>query len=113
MEERTIHLKVKVMSLAAEARIIRQQARKAKGMVKWRLNEHRTDVVRVHARHNGLAYGILRGTPYSAIEKKCDKKPDFEKVATIAKRFGSDEKMVSAWVEKAEAYLEPPKEMVA
>lgn len=113
MEERTIHLKVKVMSLAAEARIIRQQVWKAKGMVKWRLNEHRTDVVRVHARHNGLAYGILRGVPYSAIEKKCDKKPDFEKVATIAKRFGSDEKMVSAWVEKAEAYLEPPKEMVA
>lgn len=113
MEERTIHLKVKVMSLAAEARIIRQQAKKAKGMVKWRLNEHRTDVVRVHARHNGLAYGILRGVPYSAMEKKCDKKPDFDKVAAIARRFGSTGNTVSEWVKQATVYLEPAKDMVA
>lgn len=98
MEERTIHLKVKVLSLAAEARIIRRQAKRAKGMVKWRLNQHRTEVVRDHSRHNLLAYGILRGVPYRKMEQKCSEKPDFDRVSSIAKRFGASDAQVRLWM---------------
>jgi len=101
VEERTIHLKVKVLSLAAEARIIRRMAKQAKGMVKWRLNQHRTEVVRDHSRHNLLAYGILRGVPYREIEQKCHESPDFDRVASIAKRFGASSEKVRFWMAEA------------
>ena len=64
MNERQIHLRVKVKSLIAEAQIIRAEAKKTEGMVKWRLNDHRKTIVRRHTRHNLLAYGLLKGIPY-------------------------------------------------
>lgn len=101
MEERTIHLKIKVKNLADEARLNRAEARKASGKVKWNLNHHRTSVLRDHARHNLLAYGILRGVPYLAMEQKCEKAPDWDRVSKIAKRFGATDETVSRWVEAA------------
>ena len=105
MNERLIHLRIKIKSLAAEATIIRQEANKTKGMVKWGLNQHRTEVVRKHSRDNLLAYGLLRGIPYQAIELKCDKAPDFKHVAEIAIRFGGNGVDISIWIYKAVAYL--------
>ena len=105
MEERTIHLKIKIKSLADEAVSIRKEARKVSGMAKWRLNDHRTSVVRVHARHNLLAYGILRGMPYSAMERKCHEAPDFKKVTKIAKNFGGTEEDIGSWMADATDYL--------
>ena len=107
MEERTIHLKIKVRSLADEARSIRQEAKKESGMVKWGLNHHRTTVVRDHARHNLLAYGVLRGIPYRCMEDKCREAPDLERVEKIAKRFGATEESVASWVGEAEAHISP------
>jgi hypothetical protein len=105
MEERTIHLKIKVRSIADEARSIRQEARKESGMVKWGLNHHRTTVVMVHARHNLLAYGVLRGIPYRRMEEKCREAPDFSLVESITKRFGASEETISYWVDEAEAHI--------
>lgn len=110
MEERTVHLKIKIRSLADEAKSIRREANKSKGMAKWRLNDHRTSVVRDHARHNLLAYGILIGTPYKAMEGRCYRSPDFSRISTIAKRFGANEEAVAKWVEEAKAHLEPRQE---
>lgn len=108
MNERLIHLRIKIKSLAAEAMIIRKEANKTKGMTKWGLNQHRTEVVRHHARHNLLAYGLLREIPYEVMEKKCDHAPDFKMIADIARRFGmADEKVLVAWIDHAKAY---PKE---
>ncbi len=112
MEERTIHLRIKVRSLADEAKSIRREARKTIGMVKWRLNHHRTTVVRDHARHNLLAYGILRGVPYGAMEVECHEKPNFPRVAKLAGWFGATAEDITAWRDEAEAYLDP-KEKVA
>lgn len=106
MNERLIHLKVKVKNLADEARTIREEARKATGMVRWGLNHHRKTVVRWAARDNLLAYGLLRGMPYRVIERKTVAPPHFSAVAKIAKRFGGDEKIIESWVEEAKAYLE-------
>jgi hypothetical protein len=105
MEERTIHLKIKVKSLVNESKSIRKEAKKVSGMVKWNLNNHRTTVVRDHTRHNLLAYGILRGIPYEVMEEKCYEYPDFKRVFSIAKRFGATDDMILKWKEDSELYL--------
>jgi hypothetical protein len=63
--------------------------------------------VRDHARHNLLAYGILCGVPYEAMEIKCHEAPDFGRVEKIALRFGAEKEAVSAWVDDATGYLNP------
>jgi len=105
MDERMIHLRIKVKSLADEAITIREEAKKTQGMVKWGLNHHRKTVVRTHIRKNLLAYGLLRGVPYHIMEKKCYITPDFAAIANIAKRFGGAEETILQWVEEAKAYL--------
>jgi len=74
MRDSRIYLKVKIKSLAAEARIIRHEEAKAR---KWKntalrvgLAGHRRGIVRSAARHTHLAYGFLRGRPYKAMEAK-------------------------------------------
>lgn len=111
MEERLIHLKVKIKNLADEARTIREEAKKTSGMVKWRLNHHRTTVVRSHTRDNLLAYGLLRGVPYEVIEKHCREKPNFKAVAKHAKQFGGADADIYLWIEDAKAYLKAPEEL--
>jgi hypothetical protein len=110
MDERQIHLRIKVKSLIEESRIIRSEAKKTTGMVKWGLNQHRKTVVRTHTRHNLLAYGLLRGVPYFVMEKRCAIKPDFDKVYVTAKRFGGDKKIAAKWVKEAKEYLAPKEE---
>jgi len=109
MQERLIHLRIKIKSLAAEAKIIRQEAKKTSGMSKWRLNEHRTEVVRQYARLNLLAYGLLNGVPYEIMEKKCNETPDFLKVIKIAKNFGGTEEKIVEWIDKARECLKMSK----
>ena len=104
MNARTIYLRIKIKSLVAEAQIIRQEAKKTSGNVKWGLNDHRKMVVRHHIRHNLLAYCIIKGTPYSAIEKKCEILPDFKKIVVIARKFGATDEVINLWLEEAEAY---------
>ena len=55
------HLKVKIKNLAEEARIIRHEERKVRGMDKWELQHHRKTVVRDEARRSQVAYAIIRG----------------------------------------------------
>ena len=113
---RIVHLKIKIKSLAAEARIIRAEERKAKAQRRtavatlaceeatvwfakaearlaratetfWSLRHHRTSAVRNEARISQLAYGFLRSTSYSEIEQKTDDPPDFDAVKKMADRF--------------------------
>ena len=84
----SIQLKVKEKSLAAEAKIIRQEELKAKKSARWcnerqlseqaahyekdrlSLYEHRIDVVRFECRATSLARAYIKGTPYRAVEQK-------------------------------------------
>ena len=84
-------LKVKVKSLAAEAKIIRLEERRAgHGDLRNRLALHRRWHVRFEARHSLLAYGYLRGIPYGVMERTIheDNEPDWEHVEQMVKRFG-------------------------
>lgn len=86
MLDRTAHLKIKLKSLAAEARIIRHAERRQKthahrdGISEEHkadhlhaladLQSHRRGVVRHAARESLLAYVFLRGKPYAAAEPR-------------------------------------------
>lgn len=105
MNMRLVHLRIKIKSLASEARIIRAEARKLRGEAKKNLNDHRTGSLRRHARENQLAYGCLRGVPYEVMERSCHVRPDFAHVAALAKRFGGCPELVEFWVGEAKLYL--------
>lgn len=88
------YLRVKIKSLASEARIIRQEELQfPKGQrdnaTYHGLHAHRTGIVRDEARASLLAYGYLRGMPYLRMEAKCYLEPDWAKVLKIASRFST------------------------
>lgn len=91
----SIHLKIKLKSLAEEARIIKKQERKMKGP-NWGpsyerslLQRHRLDVVRPETRCTLLAYGYLRGLSLDHVESSSRTEPDWERVYTMIKKYGS------------------------
>jgi hypothetical protein len=92
MDERT-YLKVKVKSLADEARIIRKEIKKARlPSIKNGLRSHNVNVVRKEARHTLLAYGFLRGRSYQEMEsslKSSTLPPDWDKVRKMVQKYGS------------------------
>lgn len=124
-------LKIKICTLAAEARIIRREENRwAKkitytvvnhktGETRTRtklirkdhpvavsLRDHRRGVVRREARSALLAYGFLRGRPYRAMEAKSYTKPEWKRVQLLAERFaGLDPRDVrqkfEAWLSEA------------
>lgn len=61
-------LKIKVKSLADEARTIRHQEKKTQGVFRDELANHRRGVVRDAARHTQLAYGLIRGVDLRQME---------------------------------------------
>lgn len=94
------YLKVKIKTLAAEAKIIRSEEIKAKSKRNTDLVQgltiHRKVIVGKEARSSYLAYGFLRGVPYEKIESHCrwDNQPDWAAVEKMALRFGVDDNRV-------------------
>lgn len=86
-------LKVKIKSLAAEARIIRLEERRAgrDNALREALHRHRIDVVRAEQRLSLLAYAFLRGRRLAAVEPKSAAPPDWVRVAKLVERFGTVE----------------------
>lgn len=117
---RKTYLKIKICSLAAEAAIIhreesrwRERSRPYRAAIQtsdgkeplpnavtelrdadltfWGLREHRTGVVRPECRASLIAYGLIRGLPYSKIERpRAGNEPDWARVERIVARFGQD-----------------------
>lgn len=92
MNDRRTYLKVKLKSLAAEAKIIRAEEKKAKKYKDQELLSglelHRKDVVRSAARHTLLAYAFIRGVPYKKVESKCEKAPDLKRIMSMIQKYG-------------------------
>lgn len=130
------HLRVKIISLADEARTIRREEKKALaddgGWRRWSwsgrrwepcsrttpeaqnsqyqsLREHRIGAVRRAARCAQLAYGFLRGRPYAVIEQKTSKAVDFREILKNAKRF-ADPGALDGWEEWQSAAISHLKE---
>lgn len=70
--KRNTFLRVKLKSLAEEAKIIQHEEKKANGFKNYRLQnelaEHRKGIVRRETRATILAYQYLRGLAYSSCE---------------------------------------------
>lgn len=93
MKDRRVELKVKIKSLAEEARIIRLEERKAKERGDWqlfhRLQDHRRGVVRSEARHSQLAYRTFLGKCRYPEEEFRTRTPiDFKKLSQLVVSFG-------------------------
>ena len=92
MHDKRFCLKVKIKSLAAEAKIIRHEENKHRGELgaraKGLLADHRKGIVRNEARLTQLAYGFLRGRTLDQIEKDARTPPDMDRVWKMVERYG-------------------------
>jgi hypothetical protein len=57
----------------------------------WGLRHHRTWDVRNEARSSHVAYGFLRGLPYSRIEGSAKTSPDWSRVEALIRKYGEDD----------------------
>lgn len=89
------YLKIKIKSLAEEAKLIRAEEKKFKGrpegslgrQIFWGLREHRIKDVRSESRSALLAYGFLRGRSYLQMERNCELGPDWKRVEAIVTKY--------------------------
>lgn len=81
-------LRVKVKSLAAEARIIRHETARASKDIRSDLSHHRRTVVRTAARNTLIAYAFVRGQAYRDVEPKADTQPNWKEVERMVKQYG-------------------------
>ena len=89
MDNRT-YLKVKIKSLAAEAKIIRIEEKRARRPgLRRGLEDHRRGIVRTEARHTHLAYGFIRGLEYHQMESTTHEAPNWEKVRKMVEKYGA------------------------
>lgn len=101
-----VYLKVKIKSLAEEAKIIRNEERKALRSRDWEianegrrvgayfdtyygLRDHRKGVVAKEARAANLAIGYVNGREYSHIEHPLSKSFDYKRVAQLLIKYGN------------------------
>lgn len=82
-------LRIKIKSLAEEAKLIRREERRTFGQLRNELHLHRTGIVRYEARHTHIAYGLLRGRSIDQIEPRAKEPPNMGKVEAMLKKYGS------------------------
>jgi|SRR5882724_1281901 len=133
------HLKVKVFTLAAEMTYIRRQEEKWKTHAKfarqkqnkaislayaerafWSHRDHRY-ALKEDARSSHLAYGCMRGIPYSKMENLCygplkgygSSEPNWKHIETMVEKFSKDEdspqlfmQAFAEWLEAAKVWYE-------
>lgn len=102
-----VYLKVKIKSLAVEARIIRKEEQKPQNHeVREELHLHRTYDVRREARSALLAYACLRNMPYSRIEFAAISIPDWKRIERLIEKYGNKEASASyfQWLKEAKTY---------
>lgn len=84
-------LRVNVKSLAAEAKIIRHEERRAGYQYQTELALHRRGRLREEARYAQLALAFLRGKPYISVEcDKARKTVDYDRLANKVSRTGCE-----------------------
>lgn len=91
IHDRREMLKIKLKSLAAEAKIIRKEERKTRGTLREELYRHRIDVVRVVARDTHIAYGIIRGKTIDQMEPTRKSEPNWDAIEKMVKKYGPKE----------------------
>jgi hypothetical protein len=88
-------LRVNVKSLAAEAKIIRQEAWRCGPAYEAELTMHRRGRLREESRYAQLALAFVRGVPYLAVERNAKEKPVYDKLFDKIRGFYRDVNHVS------------------
>lgn len=94
MQTQVKALKVKIKSLAEEARIIRLEERKSlrrkkpDTMLYQSLREHRITDVRREQRAALLAYAFIRGKAFAGLERPNSAPRDLSRVRQLVEKFG-------------------------
>lgn len=95
---RSVELKIKSMSLACEAKIIRREESRLKERqkrdgsliaIRERIYWHRVQDVRWEARDTFIARAFLAGIPYTCVEFARYDAPEWTRVAAMIKKYGS------------------------
>lgn len=94
-------LKVKIKSLAEEARIIRLEETRSAGALRDELHAHRVRDVREEQRATLLAYAYIRGRTRARTERS-DRPPAFSRVRSMVRKYG---KLSATWEEDLDAWL--------
>ena len=82
-------LRVKIKSLAEEARIIRREEQRAAGWeLRTELHLHRVGVVRSATRDALMAYGLIRGRTPEQTEPRAKTEPNWDAVDKMLKKYG-------------------------
>jgi hypothetical protein len=81
-------LRVKVKSLAAEARIIRREEQRSHGQLRQELHEHRAQYLRGIARSTHIAYGLIKGRTIEQMEPTRTSEPDWDAIDKMLKKYG-------------------------
>lgn len=84
-------LRVKLKSLAAEAKIIRREEKRSHGALREELYRHRIDVVRAVSRNTHIAYGLIKGRTLDQMEPTRKSEPDWDAVAKMISKYGPRE----------------------
>jgi hypothetical protein len=104
--KRNQYLRVKIKSLADEAKTIRREERIANEARDYstqnRLHNHRTGPVRRAARETLLAYQYLRGIPYAACESENSRPVNWKAVERMCKEYGGVALDHEEWVKGAQ-----------
>ena len=89
----SIELKIKIKNLADEARTIRQEEQKLRGMEKWKLQHHRKTVVRDAARRTQIAYQMIRGRDWLSCTSHSElvRWSDWKEIARMVRKYGTAE----------------------
>lgn len=91
--------RVKIKSLAEEARIIRCETKRLRGVPGAdTLRNHNVLVVRDEQRHTLLAYALLRGRPYRSVEPVSHKEVNPTKIHRILRSLAGRELDVAGWL---------------
>lgn len=82
-------LRVKIKSLAEEARIIRHEEARTTGMLQFELHLHRVNQVRRASREALYAYQVIRGKHPYDFERGAKTMPDLAKVSAMVVKYGA------------------------
>jgi hypothetical protein len=87
-------LKIKCLSLAAEARIIRRLEKRTRGPLREEIHLHRVRIVRDEARLSHIALGLIRGRTIDQMEAKVHpqnalKPGHWDRIRAMVKRYGA------------------------
>ena len=99
------YLKIKILSLQAEARIIRREEGrwiingKRNHPIRLGLRIHRKGEVRREQRSALLAYAFLRGRRYKQLEATCYETPHYQRVRDLVCKYGTNDNRDAVWQE--------------